>query len=72
MTYGLRSVFAAAAIVVVAIASPDAGAAAGPADKGASAHRSGDFGAPQGAPIRAATTSPPNVPPPTGRKAPAR
>ncbi len=32
----------------------------------------GDFGPPQGAPIRAVLTSPPNVPPPTNRKAPAK
>ena len=32
----------------------------------------GDFGPPQGAPIDAVLTSPPNVPPPTGRTAPAK
>jgi nitrite reductase (NO-forming) len=33
---------------------------------------SGDLGPPQGAPIHAVLTSPPNVPPPTNRKYPAR
>ncbi len=32
----------------------------------------GDFGPPQGEPIKAVLTSPPNVPPATGRKAPAK
>jgi nitrite reductase (NO-forming) len=32
----------------------------------------GDFGPPQGEPVKAVLTSPPNVPPPTGRKAPAK
>ena len=40
------------------------------ADTGGSAK--GDFGPPQGQPIEAVLTSPPNVPPPTGRTAPAK
>ncbi|MDE2298812.1 MAG: nitrite reductase, copper-containing, partial [Burkholderiales bacterium] len=32
----------------------------------------GDFGPPQGAPIHAVLTSPPNVPPPTHRTVPAK
>jgi nitrite reductase (NO-forming) len=40
------------------------------ADTGGS--RKGDFGPPQGAPIKAVLTSPPHVPPPTGRSAPAK
>src|SRR5690242_12877970 len=32
----------------------------------------GDFGPPRGAPIKAVLTSPPNVPPPTNRKYPAK
>lgn len=48
-------------------ASAVAGAAA---DTGGS--RKGDFGPPQGEPIKAVLTSPPNVPPPTGRSAPAK
>ena len=34
--------------------------------------RQGDFGPPQGEPIKAVLTSPPEVPPPTGRTAPAK
>jgi nitrite reductase (NO-forming) len=33
---------------------------------------SGDFGPPQGEPVHAVLTSPPQVPPPTNRKAPAK
>ena len=40
------------------------------ADTGGSAK--GDFGPPQGQPVEAILTSPPNVPPPTGRTAPAK
>lgn len=36
------------------------------------AKSSGDFGPPQGAPIQAVLTSPPNVPPPVNRKYPAK
>ena len=48
--------------------SVPAGAAA--ADTGGS--RQGDFGPPQGEPVHAVLTSPPLVPPPTHRKAPAK
>jgi nitrite reductase (NO-forming) len=40
------------------------------ADSGGSA--AGDFGPPQGEPVHAVLTSPPNVPPATGRTAPAK
>ena len=39
---------------------------------GAGNTAAGDFGPPRGAPIRAVLTSPPNVPPPTGRNYPAK
>jgi nitrite reductase (NO-forming) len=42
----------------------------GASDTGGS--RKGDFGPPQGEPVKAVLTSPPNVPPPTGRTAPAK
>ena len=45
-------------------------AAAGTADTGGSAK--GDFGTPQGEPINAVLTSPPNVPPPITRSTPAK
>jgi nitrite reductase (NO-forming) len=41
-----------------------------PADTGGS--RKGDFGPPVGEPVKAILTSPPNVPPPTGRSQPAK
>ncbi len=50
--------------------APDAATAATANDTGGSAK--GDFGPPQGEPIRAVLTSPPLVPPATGRTAPAR
>ena len=39
---------------------------------GANNAPAGDFGPPRGAPIHAVLTSPPNVPPPTGRNYPAK
>jgi nitrite reductase (NO-forming) len=42
------------------------------ATKAATAKMTGDFGPPQGAPIQAVLTSPPNVPPPISRKYPAK
>ncbi len=50
--------------------SGDATAGNAPADTGGSA--GGDFGPPQGEPIKAVLTSPPMVPPATGRTAPAK
>jgi len=51
-------------------AAPASTAAAVPADTGGSLK--GDFGPPQGEPVHAILTSPPQVPPPTNRKAPAK
>ena len=51
-------------------ASSTAAVAAAGGDTGGSAK--GDFGPPQGEPIKAVLTSPPMVPPATGRKAPAK
>jgi nitrite reductase (NO-forming) len=50
--------------------SANAPPALAPGDTGGS--RSGDFGPPQGEPVHAVLTSPPHVPPPTGRTAPAK
>ena len=50
--------------------APVAKADAAASDSGGS--RKGDFGPPQGEPIKAVLTSPPLVPPPTGRTAPAK
>ena len=51
--------------------APTAPAAAAPAAS-APGSAKGDFGPPQGDPIKAVLTGPPNVPPATGRKAPAK
>ena len=51
-------------------ATSDAAASAAAADSGGSA--AGDFGPPQGEPVKAVLTVPPNVPPATGRTAPAK
>ena len=51
-------------------AAADAKPATATTDTGGSAK--GDFGPPQGAPVEAVLTSPPNVPPATGRTAPAK
>ena len=45
---------------------------ASPATAGTGGSRQGDFGPPQGEPIQAVLTSPPEVPPPTGRSTPAK
>jgi nitrite reductase (NO-forming) len=65
------------ALVAILLASSgcarngDPGSAPGATpDTGGSAK--GDFGPPQGDPVKAVLTSPPNVPPPTGRSAPAK
>ena len=50
--------------------TPTAATATTAPDTGGS--RSGDFGPPQGEPVQAVLTSPPLVPPPTGRHAPAK
>ena len=72
-----RSLFLAAALAALALAGCDrqpgetATAATSPAaDSGGS--QKGDFGPPQGPEIKAVVTSPPMVPPATGRKAPAK
>ena len=59
----------AAVAIIVSFAAIVTDAAAAPA---AASKASGDFGPPQGKPIKAVLTSPPNVPPPTGRKYPAK
>ena len=43
-----------------------------PVAEGTGGSRQGDFGPPQGEPIQAVLTSPPEVPPPTGRSTPAK
>ncbi len=50
----------------------EAAAQGAPAEQDTGGSRKGDFGPPQGEPIQAVLTSPPNVPPATGRTAPAK
>lgn len=63
--------FAAVAMLAAALAMTGCGK---PADspKAAPASADGDFGPPQGEPVKAVLTSPPQVPPATGRSAPAK
>src|SRR5688500_4926256 len=71
-----RAWFIAAALVALALGGCRGepgnadGAPAATADSGGS--RNGDFGPPQGEPIKAVLTAPPLVPPATGRTAPAK
>jgi nitrite reductase (NO-forming) len=71
-----RSLFLAAAFTALAITGcggkPDEAERTSTAAADSGGSRKGDFGPPQGAPVDAVLTSPPNVPPPTGRKAPAK
>jgi len=75
VTGSYRCWILAAAMAALSLAGcrgePDEAAApAATADTGGS--KKGDFGPPQGQPIDAVLTAPPLVPPPTGRKAPAK
>ncbi|MEO8524281.1 MAG: copper-containing nitrite reductase [Caldimonas sp.] len=72
MTSHTKKLLFAVLAAVSSLAATSAGAAT-PANKAPPPVKwAGDFGPPQGAPIHAVLTSPPNVPPPTGRKAPAK
>ena len=68
MSTRMKASFARAISAVCLLAAFGATMAADPAK----AKLAGDFGPPQGAPIRAVLTSPPNVPPPITRKFPAK
>lgn len=64
---------AAAMVAALALAGCNAGRDAAVADTGdTGGSAKGDFGPPQGEPIKAILTAPPNVPPPTGRSTPAK
>ncbi len=68
-----RLVFAAGAVVVsFAAVVADATAATTAKSSGAPSKAPGDFGPPRGKPIKAILTSPPHVPPATGRNYPAK
>jgi nitrite reductase (NO-forming) len=60
----------AVAVAVLAACSQQPSSTGESADTGGS--KQGDFGPPQGEPIQAVLTSPPEVPPATGRKTPAK
>jgi nitrite reductase (NO-forming) len=64
------SVMVAAALLATACSPQNPPAATVAADTGGSSR--GDFGPPQGEPVHAVLTSPPEVPPPTNRHAPAK
>jgi nitrite reductase (NO-forming) len=68
----LRNIVAGALVASGLIAGFSAAAATNKAARSNPARDAGDFGPPQGAPIKAVLTSPPNVPPPTNRKVPAK
>ncbi len=69
----VRSVLAAGAVVLsFASVVADATAAAATKVPGAQTKAPGDFGPPRGKPIKAILTSPPHVPPATGRNYPAK
>ncbi|WP_222610613.1 copper-containing nitrite reductase [Undibacterium griseum] len=66
----IKTACAMLAVATALVSAPMTAGAAGN-DK-AGAKSAGDFGPPQGAPIQAVLTSPPNVPPPVNRKYPAK
>jgi len=70
MKLTLKTTFAMLAAVGMLVAAPLHAVAAN--DKAAQTKAGGDFGPPQGPPIQAVLTSPPNVPPPINRKYPAK
>ncbi|MEP6939932.1 MAG: copper-containing nitrite reductase [Rudaea sp.] len=74
MKKSLSSLVFAAALALALAGCSQANSNASDANVGAavSGSQHGDFGPPQGEPIHAVLTSPPQVPPPTHRKAPAK
>ena len=71
-----RSLIAAIVVAIVSLAACDRTDRDHPSKPAASADargsKAGDLGPPQGEPVKAVLTSPPMVPPPTGRTVPAR
>jgi nitrite reductase (NO-forming) len=62
----------AGALLLAGCGATDKAAPAGESAVDTGGSRKGDFGPPQGEPVHAVLTSPPLVPPPTNRKAPAK
>lgn len=67
MNVTFKTLLCSSALVLASLCAVSAATAASGVAKS-----TGDFGPPQGAPIHAVLTSPPNVPPPTNRKTPAK
>ena len=72
-----RCILALLVVLIVPLAgcrstADSARAASAPVEEASGGSLKGDFGPPQGEPIKAVLTSPPQVPPPTGRSTPAR
>ncbi len=72
MRLNLKNSLASACVALGLVASIGATSAFAATQKAAAARATGDFGPPQGEPIHAVLTSPPNVPPPITRKTPAK
>jgi len=70
MTKNMWATLAAAALLLTGCGASDK--AGTPAASTTGGSRQGDFGPPQGEPVHAVLTSPPEVPPATGRHAPAK
>ncbi len=72
-SFRLAMLAGAVALLVLGGCRKESDAPARPAETaGSGGSLKGDFGPPQGEPVEAIITSPPNVPPPTGRHAPAK
>jgi nitrite reductase (NO-forming) len=72
MTKNTIATLLAAALLLAGCGKTDKAAPAGDVAADTGGSRKGDFGPPQGEPVNAVLTSPPLVPPATGRKAPAK
>lgn len=72
MIPSLKAALLSALVICTLGTGPVVAAATTAPAKPMAARGPGDFGPPQGAPIRAVLTSPPHVPPPTNRKYPAK
>jgi nitrite reductase (NO-forming) len=68
----MKKLLITVAAMILAACSRDPAPTASAAKNETGGSRQGDFGPPQGEPVNAVLTSPPHVPPPTGRHAPAK
>jgi len=72
VTHHLRRIVSTAIIALGLVSGHGITAAAAKQAKPLATKYAGDFGPPQGEPVHAVLTSPPNVPPPTNRKVPVK